>query len=280
MTLRASGSATQAGFGPHVPETFSSLEEARNSLEYHSNRYIGFLRSTENGVLNSEAEAEDGRIFWRSLLQQWDEAFEKFLQHTGSNLDIRSQQAALVLKMDQRISAAVFTYPMSILLATESKWDDFVPLAEEIVDLAEQVLALEKTTETRRRPMFSFDVNIVSQLYSVCQKCRDPTLRRRCIALLRAVPRQEGVWNSTMAAHVAERIMHIEESGLGEVKSCRDIPDWARISHVVASFDPVERKASFSYSRQRCRSYNYYCIGRNEDGLTFARKTVSETLTW
>ena len=276
MTLNAHGSSSQLGFGPQIPQTFVSLEEARNSLEYHQNRYIGFLWRVERGEVHSEEEAEKGRVFWYNLLKRWALAFEAFLQQAGPELDTRSQQAALVLKMDQRISIAIFTYPMTMLLASESKWDEFVPQAGEVISLAERVLALEKTAENKRRPIFSFDVNIISQLYSVCQKCRDPYVRRRSIALLRSVPRQEGVWNSSMAAHVAERVMTIEESGLGEVRSCKDIPDWARISHVVASFDPVEKKASFSYSRQR-----YQNLDRREDSqLPFVRESVSETLTW
>lgn len=83
-----------------------------------------------------------------------------------------------------------------------------------------------------------------------------------------------------MAAHVAERIMTIEEAGLGEVRSCKDIPGCARISHVVASFDPIERKASFSYTRQRDQSVDHYDVVREEDGLFFNRVAVSESITW
>ena len=43
--------------------------------------------------------------------------------------------------------------------------------------------------------------------------------------------------------HVAEWTMDIEESGLKEVKTCKDVPDWARLTNVVASFDPTEKNA-------------------------------------
>ena len=127
MTLRPNRGTSSHGFGLQLPLIFSSLEEARNALDYHSNQFRAFLRSIELGQIESEDETELGRKFWRNLLRKWDDAFESYLQITGPTLDERSQQAALVLKMDHRIAIALFTYPISQLLNNQMKWDIFLP---------------------------------------------------------------------------------------------------------------------------------------------------------
>ena len=267
MILRPGSQASRVGFGPHIPEVFSSLEEARNSLEYHSNGYFGFLRNVAGAQPPSEEEAESKRSHWQGLLDQWNAAFEGFLRKAGTNLDAKGQQAALVLKIYARMKAIHLKIPASCVFTSETVWDEHVSWGQEIVDLAEKVVVLDGVPSKTDKPIFSFDLSIITPLYSVAHKCRDPYVRRRAIALLRSSPRQEGIWNSTMAAQVAERIMTIEESGLGEVRNCKDVPDWARISDVHASFDPMEKRASFSYSRQRSK-------------LVFVREKFSETLSW
>ena len=262
------------GFGPDIPETFTSLEEARNNLDYQFNRFIGFWKEVELGHYDPEderrfadEEVETERKRYQGLLDKWETAFERYLRSPDTTLDPKGQQGALALKIYQRIGALHLKAPVSRMLTDETIWDAFVPDGEEIVSLAESVVALEDSAATLETPIFSFDISIVGPLYSVAHKCRDPFLRRRAIALLRSSPRQEGIWDSHMAARVAERIMTIEESGLGEIRSAMDLPDWARISDVQASFDPMETKASFSYSRQRSK-------------LEYVRESVTDTFRW
>ncbi|KAL8822855.1 MAG: hypothetical protein Q9191_006418 [Dirinaria sp. TL-2023a] len=266
MTLRPTSQATQVGFGPHIPQMFSSLEEARNSLDYQMNCLSGYIISLgENSP--SEDLGEEQRTFWRNTMSHWDTAFEKFLDNPATHLDAKSQQGALVLQMEQRIKSLFLLFPTHHMFANESIWDDHVSVGEEIVEMAEKVVALDGRTQITEKPVFSCEVTIITPLYAVAHKCRDPYVRRRAIALLRSLARQEGIWNSCMAAHVAERIMNVEESGLGEIKSCRDVPKWARISYVTASFDPMEKKVSLKYTRQKSQ-------------LVEVQEDFSEILTW
>ncbi len=61
--------------------------------------------------------------------------------------------------------------------------------------------------------------------------------------------------------------MTVEESHFEEIGSCRDVPNWARISEVEASFEMMDTKASFTYSRRRSE-------------WDLARESFSETITW
>ena len=68
-------------------------------------------------------------------------------------------------------------------------------------------------------------------------------------------------------ARVAERLIGIEEAGLGKVTRCEDIPDWARISDVEVKFNWQGRLAIVRYSRQR-------------SPLEKIRETVVESVRW
>lgn len=37
--------------------------------------------------------------------------------------------------------------------------------------------------------------------------------------------------------------------GLGEVRCCADVADWARLNNIYPSFDTIERKAVVKYNR-------------------------------
>lgn len=135
----------------------------------------------------------------------------------------------------------------------ETCWDELLPKYRELVDIAEVILDARHPTEedTKIKPMFQMDHGIIPPLFTVVHKCRDPYVRRRALALLYRVPRQEGMWNSHLTARCAERIVKIEEEGLGEVNCCADVPDWARISDIEVTFDQLERRGFITYSRLR-----------------------------
>lgn len=115
--------------------------------------------------------------------------------------------------------------------------------------LAAEVLATDIDASSGK-PYISLDLGIVGPLFDVASRCRDPTIRRKAIGLLKSSPRQEGIWNASVAARFAERLVEIEE-GLGDVTSCSGVLKLARVSDIVPKFDPFGRKATVQYSRFR-----------------------------
>ncbi len=69
--------------------------------------------------------------------------------------------------------------------------------------------------------------------YSTVTRCRHPLVRRKALALLQRSNRQEGVWHSIGCAAVGERLIKIEEEGLGITiplplsLSATDLDKWA-----------------------------------------------------
>ncbi len=112
-----------------------------------------------------------------------------------------------------------------------------------------------------------FSNKITTDLSKKAHKCRHPVIRRKAVSLLYSSPRQEGIWDSILTARVAERLIGIEEAGLGKVTRCEDIPDWARISDVEVSFNRQGRLGIVRYSRQR-------------SPLEKIRETVVESVKW
>ena len=80
------------------------------------------------------------------------------------------------------------------------------------------------------RPRFSFQVGILPPLYIVGSKCREPTLRRQAIGLLRKCPVQEGLWEPFGASRMCEWMMKIEELGMiKDGKSEWFVPESSRV---------------------------------------------------
>ena len=264
----------QPGFGLHIPACFTSLEEAQNSLCYHQNRCLktaynldqAALQNTPFGPLVESAYLESysrTRDLFRDILRKWSSAFEAFLAKASPTMDSKALRGAAVLKISHRISWLHIEYHGQNRLLNSRCWDPFGRECEEIVDLATSVVNLHNhgSSDSSKKPIFFMDMNIVTPLFTIAHRCRDPIIRRRAIALLYSAPRQEGLWHSIITARVAEKIMKIEEAGLGEVKSCADVPEENRITEIDLQFDLQGRKGYLKYSRRKLDGQHIYVAG-------------------
>ncbi|EPE28657.1 hypothetical protein GLAREA_09778 [Glarea lozoyensis ATCC 20868] len=250
--------------GGTPPTAFSSLGEARNCLIYNWHE-----RTTPREFKTGKTTEDLHRVVARqneslALYDQYNSAFQSFLATKGSVLNDSQRKGVRVLEI-HHLAAYVALNSKKTTLDVQTVWDQYVPIFDKIVTLAEEVTLLDSLDTAA--PVFSIDMGIVAPLYSVAHKCRDPIVRRRAIAVLKAAPRQEGVWNSTLVARVCERVVDLEEAGLGMVTSCADVPDWARLSAVIPIFAAEGRKAVLTYSRG---------MSPNE----FVRNTYEEEIVW
>ena len=249
---RAQPKSKPVGFTHDVPEDFATLDEARNCFEYHTNGYVKFFKDIEDGEIPEGGDRETLRGFWSSQLERWERAFEAFLRKPNTQLTPRAQQAALALKINHRVAKMHLRHTVACVLDDDMTWDLHPQEGEEIVQFAEALLALDEITRGppgQRKVEYSLDMWLVGGVYVVAHKYRDPKLRRRAIAILKNANRQEGIWDSAMAAKVAERIVAIEEGAGGTVNTFRDVPEWARIHSLVVKFDKQVRTGHVSYRR-------------------------------
>jgi len=260
MPLPAPRKAIQPGFCPDIPETFSSLEEARNSLDYNwtlcqqraddFEHIDSFRQGIQSQMLQDAWEVQ--RESYRATSRSWSNAFQSFFDSNVAMMDTRALQGARVLK----INALLATVHLDVSVSTyhtQTCWDELMPKYEELLELATAVVNAQKAADQGHvwKPIFQVDHGIIRPLFSVARRCRDPFLRRRAIALLYSTPVQEGIWDSILTARVAERMMQLEEKWLGEVKCAADVPDRARISDVEVSFDLLARRGYIKFLRLR-----------------------------
>ena len=285
MPLEDNLQSTQLGFSPQIPACFSCLEEAQNSLYYHQNRLftaarkmdLTFLETNSTDPIAKDAYLESycqGRDFFRNILEKWSFAFNAFITKSNTTMTSKSLQGAAVLQINRLVLSIFIEHHGQDRLQNSRCWDPLLLECSEILDLATTVVNMQnrESRSSSQRPTFSMDMNIVTPLFSVAHRCRDPHIRRRAISLLYDAPRQEGLWHSVIVARVAERIMRTEEAGLGEVRTSADVPEEKRISEVGLQLDMQGRKGHLRFSRRQ--RVTGQCIVATEPVLDVFQETI------
>ena len=194
-------------------------------------------------------------------LGRWSAAFQPLLdsRHDPARATAQEKAAIAVLKMTQLNGQILMS---CIFNRTESYFDNFVEGFRQIVGLAEEVVRDDEartraescryTPETcphqcwdeydgafvpsHIKPSFAADLGIVPPIWLVATKCREPSIRRRAIRVLRSSARREGMWDSAMAAKIAQWVMEVEENDV----------DYGYPLNVHRSEYPVDINAPFS----------------------------------
>ncbi|KAE9371928.1 hypothetical protein N431DRAFT_492197 [Stipitochalara longipes BDJ] len=245
-----------------MPPAFSSISRARDCLMFQWHM-LSFSKD------RTSEQFPKVYLAWQKssidVLERWSAAFDAFVSSRGDEMTDDEKKGVAVLAIIKELGSTSVMLTRT-MVDDQRNWDVFSPIFEKIVCLAEDIVRLDFKSNGGR-PTFCIDLAIVSPIFEVCCRCRHPLIRRRAISLLRTCGRTEGVWNAFLTSKVAQRVLDIEEAGITDVKTCEDIPDWARISNVDTAFDPVARKATLTYSRPQSSS-------------KIIRKTISEVIEW
>lgn len=263
MTLGKFSAHAPTGFSPYIPLAFVSLEEARNSFDYHWNSCVRVLHDIGDPPSREKlVECQGDRDKYMAIFHAWEHAFETFLQNSVYTLDKNVRSGVRVLQMMQvHAFTSLDSYKYDV--NDQTIFDNYVPFHQRQVELAEAIVEDNHNS----CPVFCLEMNFVAPLYAVAHKCRDPIIRRRAVAVLASSPRQEGIWESIITSRVAQRLIDREEEGL-EVTCCQDVPDWARLSATTVKFDYEGRLGTVHYIR----------TSDPKDGEK--REDLVETITW
>lgn len=225
------------------PTSFSCLKEAKdrldNCISYIFQRLIAAYFARQD-LLNKTQKRSPEFQTYANLLSQWSILFSAFTKSSRTRLGPADQQRARVLEIQYKAATILFDTGMS---PQETAFDAFNSEFNNIVTLTSSLVDERNNTEVSGRTgHFTFDMALVAPLYLTATRCRDPLIRRRALSILSAISRQECIWNSDMLAKIAERLISIEEDGIGQVISSEDIPLTSRLSVLNATI----------YSEQRC----------------------------
>ncbi|KFZ24687.1 hypothetical protein V502_00825 [Pseudogymnoascus sp. VKM F-4520 (FW-2644)] len=236
---------------PHY-ETFTSLEEAKGASDELWNYCLYSLQpesqssspalhqyhlqpslSTQQQQLSPSPTHSD----LARLQESYTTALSAFLT-TYPPRTPREQQAASIL----RLHALVATLSLSpaSLSSSEEVWEAHTGEFAAIVALARGIIEADNDTGGTGMGRVSMDTGILGPLYLVALRCRDPVLRREAVQLLSLAPRREGLWDSTLLARVAERVVGIEEDS-------NKAEGGGRISDVDVVFDPEGCRAGVRF---------------------------------
>jgi hypothetical protein len=198
--------------------------------------------------ITMEMLAEQVRL--QTFMNDWKTNFECIQENdpSASNDQIKvgcHLLQAIYTTMDIWLSAAL--YP------NETAWDMFKEQFEDIVRLSGILVASSVRFPDELSKRFSFEMGIIPPLHFVAWKCRWPHIRRKALALLWASPRRECLFESHRSFMCFQRVMEVEEEGLGLGPGQMPGPDQlppeeARIHQVdIAAAEPTPEGYPISF---------------------------------
>lgn len=229
-----------------VPE-LETIAEARDSL-MDSLRWLMIAANAAGDTAQPDDRCQDELAKCALQIRTWRHRFEHLVREKP---DSAQSRLVVTLRMWSISATAIIE---AACLGPQSGWDTVEHLFGEVVSLAEEIAS----------PSFSVEIGYIGPLFLAATRCRDPGIRRHAIHILRAYPRQEGLWESTAAAAVAERWCEVEEGGLLRVEQASDIPEHMRVYKVDTAIDIDSRSASLQFwtininSEHVCRDERVY----------------------
>lgn len=243
-------------FGPSIesitiPLTFHSFEQARDSQDtIFRCWHLDFRRTLTNGAelpfaeIPSREESQFLKTTYNNRLSEWNAAYSNFLDEHPEKADVPADHVLKLLKIHLWLHVVI---DHAAAAEDEMYWDKYTPQFKEMVYHAKIVIA--STAEiSRKRVLFSLDTMLMSPLYFVASRCRHPAIRREAIHCLVTANRQEGLWESRTLARVAQKVMEIEEEGMGVLIDGTEIPNWKRVNGVHPVLDSDGRRAVIHYT--------------------------------
>lgn len=213
------------------------------SLAHAQDLLMGIMRKlwVGAGLTSAEQPGTDvvntGEIDIIADLTEWEHKTLQLLSST-TGLAKQASPSLLFLKICHATVHLVILAGIMQSSYNELFWDDHLAHFERIIALS----ALFIQAEVYKNPLLPSVVSldgpgIIMSLWLVAFRCRHPLLRRRALGLLRVSRRQEGMWMSTSAAVVAQKLIEIEEAGMYGTKAPSDsvlVPAFCTLEPVTA----------------------------------------------
>ena len=242
-----------------LPVEFSNLAEAHRYFYQiiHWTCHSLQVKTKVHGKSYIQAELIT-QILWK--LDQWLALLDEHMQESTEKGKAKTAidqhwriQSALHLRMQHQNAMIMLK---SLPYSYETMFDGQLAHFSNIIDLAQKFFDEDDRmgmhfTHMTSSHSFEHDHAIIPTLFMTACRCRDPHIRRQAIALLRRSHRKEDIWDSDVAASMAEYLMLREEEGLGEIKSCGDVLDSNRLYLIAGTFyayDLAEKQLQVRYN--------------------------------
>jgi hypothetical protein len=228
---------------PSMPNVFSDFATAREKL-YEIGYWMNILNKQESLFKAGSQRFIDVDL----LFNQWENAFAMYRAAVPSpssfdEIEHRAMKAVYDLHYQTFLCQG---HPETEMVydSYHEKFEDLIKTAEDIFNYDDDVYDINKC---KTGTPYSRDPGIVPICWSTSVNCRDPTIRRRAIALLKAHHARCGDADDCSAAAIGEEIIRVEEEGLN-VQSSGDIPEERRARPLMCDLTK-EGKMTMTYSR-------------------------------
>ena len=208
---------------------------------------------------SSEVALEEERDALCDSLFQWTRAFRPLFLEAETGQVAGNQDLLGTLLLHTCLMAFEIVLATS-LSKNESIFDSYTEAFRRIVFLCRRVFQIEGERRQVDGLKAQFGLGLIMVLYYVATRCRESSIRREAISILREWPSKNGIWDSLQAAQVAEWIMGIEE----EAACGEEIPEQARV-----------RMSSLQVTRHK-GGIDIECIQGQNDGIWRRRKASLE----
>ena len=215
---------------PSVPDMLNSSFDAYVSLYglmvYALEKFTAY--ESRRGSRASLGPVEDIRLI-ENVTSKWHTAFKDY-SIAVRNIGELEENVRRILSINYRILNMV---TQATLANSEMTFDNY---AEDF----EFILSNSVKAQAARHPSTETTLGLVPPLFFVATRCRDPALRRKALARLRAPHHSERMRNTCQAASIAERVIYLEERGLTDITRASEISQSRRLKLLHAHYDSDE----------------------------------------
>lgn len=237
---------------------FQSLNQAADSLQVLITRAMRLQWMAQEASFAAGVPTNASKQLVIGQLETWSSRFKEMLNHSSHHAtNTESYHLILLLRLQNTI---LWILVSSLGLGREMEYDKFLPAFQQCIAMADDVMAAHQLYAGSSKPAFTPEVGILPVLFIIGAKCRDPTVRRRVLRVLRRQPLREAVWDNVFAARAVERIAEIEEGKAGgvRVKSMDEIAVWQRIEcvsweQVVSGQSVARMELEYTFCKQEGR---------------------------
>lgn len=181
LYLRREFADKDSGFHPGILSSFSTLEQARNSIDYIRNcvmRSLENIAQAEEILKHAGARPDIDRKACAAKLEQWPATFEGFLRNYGHELDVNHQQGAHLLKVHRVMAAMNLDLRGLVVKWVETACGTYMLGFKAILSHASAVIKAAKQAFK-----FSLDPGLLPALFFVASKCSHASIRRKALSL-------------------------------------------------------------------------------------------------
>lgn len=190
----------------------SVLEELCDHLYQIMGRLHPFVISATMARWSNFSNSDVIELFSQQMkhlceLSNWYSQFTQYCSTSMLSGSPKHSSMTALLEVNYIVTKTWLSTALSVSqMAFEKYHDDF----SRAIDLAASML--ESALPRKNAPAFVFESGFMPPLFFIANKCRDPALRRRAVALLELTGRREAAWDRAEVLAVARRVIELEEA--------------------------------------------------------------------